>query len=91
MRFRITLHSGFAAPADALDLLLQQLGTDRDDVLFAKVGTEIRVIWKEEVPISMECDEREEIGRLVVLNVVCDVCERTPQLKSDWFAVSPFR
>ena len=42
----------------------------------------------EDAPISMERDEREEIGRRAVLDIVRSVCERAPELKSDWFAVS---
>jgi hypothetical protein len=34
-------------------------------------------------------DERIEIGRRAVLDVVRDVCDAAPELKSDWFAVSP--
>jgi hypothetical protein len=89
--FRITLHSGSAAPAHALDLLWQQLGSKRDDARFAKAGAEIRATWGEDAPISMERDEREEIGRRAVLDIVCDVCARAPELKSDWFAVSTLR
>lgn len=91
MTFRITLHSGSAAPADALDLLWQQLSGNHDGARFAKVDTEIRATWQEDAPISMERDEREEIGRRAVLDIVCDVSARTPELKSDWFAVSAFR
>jgi hypothetical protein len=89
--FRITLHSGFAAPADALDLLWQRLDSKRDDARFARVGAEIRATWGEDAPISMERDEREEIGRRAVLDIVCDVCTRAPELRSDWFAVSTLR
>jgi hypothetical protein len=89
--FKITRHSGFAVPADALDLLWVRLDCKRDDARFAKVDAGIRVTWGEDVPISMERDEREEIGRRAILEIVCDVCERAPELNSDWFAVSPLR
>lgn len=89
MTFRITLHSGFAAPADALDLLWPRLDASRTDTRFVRVGAEIRAVWDEDAPVSMERDEREEIGRRAVLDMVCDVCERAPELESDWFAVSP--
>jgi hypothetical protein len=88
VQFRITPHSGFAPPADALDLLLERLGARRDEVSFAKVGSEIRATTGEDAPVSMTRDERMEIGRRVVLNVVRDVCETVPELRSDWFAVS---
>ena len=90
-----------AAPADALDLLWQRLdanhddanqdGANHDDARFAKVGAEIKATWEADVSISMERDEREEIGRRAVLDIVCDVCERVPELESDWFAVSTLR
>jgi hypothetical protein len=91
VRFRISRHSGFSAPADAVDLLWQQLGAKRDEASFAKVGAEIRAEWGADAPVSLERDEREEIGRGVILEIVCDICERAPELKSDWFAISPLR
>ena len=89
MRFRITHHSGFAAPPDALDLLLVRVGASRDGIAFAKVGREIRVMSPEDAPVSMTRDERIEIGRRAVLDLVRDVCDGAEELKSDWFAVSP--
>jgi hypothetical protein len=89
--FGITLHSGSTAPADALDLLWQRLDGYRGDARFAKVDAQIRATWREDAPISMERDEREEIGRRAVLDIVYEVCERAPGLKSDWFAVGTLR
>lgn len=91
MRFRISRHSGFAAPADAVDLLWQHLGAKRDEASFAKAGSMIRAEWGADAPASLKRDEREEIGRGVLLEIVRDICERTPGLKSDWYAISPFR
>jgi hypothetical protein len=91
MKFRISLHSGFAAPSDALDLLWQRLDANRNETRFAKDGAEISATWGADAPVSMERDERKEIGRRAVLDIVCDVCDRAPELKSDWFAVSPLR
>jgi hypothetical protein len=91
VKLSITSHAGFrgsARPPEALELLAQQLGARRDEVSFAKVGSEIVATWGEDVPSSMERDERAEIGRSVVLEIVRDVCERTPELRLDWFAVS---
>jgi hypothetical protein len=91
--FKITHHSGFAAPADALDLLWLRLECNRDDVRngddvrFAKVDAELRATWKADAPLSMERPEREEFGRRAVLSILCEVCERAPELKSDWYAV----
>jgi hypothetical protein len=89
--FRITHHSGSSAPDDALDLLWQQLGERGGRVRFAKRGSEIRAAFRGDVPVSMESDEREQIGRAEVLGIVREVCDGTPELKLDWFAVSPLR
>jgi hypothetical protein len=91
VQFRITHHSGFAAPADALDLLCARLGAQRDGVSFAKVGKQVSVVTQEDAPVSMTSDERLEIGRRAVLDLVRDVCDGAPELESDWFAVSPER
>jgi hypothetical protein len=94
VKFRITPHSGFKAsarPADAIDLLWQRLETSRGETSFTKVGAEIRATWGVDVPASMERDERDELGRRAVLDIVIGVCEQAPELNSDWFAVSARR
>lgn len=58
---------------------------------FAKVGAEIRATWRKDARASMERDERAALGRRAVLDIVIDVCERAPELNSDWFAVSAQR
>jgi hypothetical protein len=78
-------------PADAVDLLLQRLGPSRDRVSFAKVGAEIWVTLEADTPVSMTHDERADIGRRAVLEVVRDVCDGAPELRSDWYAVSSER
>jgi hypothetical protein len=88
VEFRITLHSGIGRPSDALELLWQRLGADREGVAFAKVGDEIRATAKEDSSIEMTWDERAEIRRRVVLGVVRGVCEQAAELDWDWFAVS---
>jgi hypothetical protein len=91
VRFRISRHSGYSPPGDAIEQLWQQLGAKRDEASFAKVGNEIRAEWGPDAPISIDRDAREESGRRVVFGIVRDVCERTPGLNSDWYAVSPLR
>jgi hypothetical protein len=91
VKFKVTRHSGFAPPADALDLLWQRLGAKRDEVSFAKADSEIRAAWEEGAAASMDRAERSEIGRLAVLQIVRDVCERAPELRLEWYAVSPLR
>ncbi|HTW41294.1 MAG TPA: hypothetical protein VMD79_03155 [Solirubrobacteraceae bacterium] len=88
MQFKITPHSVFDPPDDALELLWVRLAPSREEVSFAKVGALISARTDEDAPVSMTRDERVEIGRRAVLDVVREVCEGAPELKSDWFAVS---
>jgi hypothetical protein len=90
MKYKITHHSTASPPADALELLSARLGSRRDEISFALVGGEIRAtVHDEDAPVAMTRDERTDIGRRVVLEVVSQVCERVPELKLDWYAVSP--
>lgn len=88
MQFRITPHSAFAPPADALDLLWQRLGAEREEVSFERAGTQITATTGEDAPVSMTRDERIHVGRRAVLDVLREVCEEAPELRSDWYAVS---
>ncbi len=91
MRFKITRHSGYSPPPDALDSLLARLGANRDGVAFAKVGSEIWATVESDAPVSMTQDERVDIGRRAVLEIMRETCEGAPGLQSDWFAVSSER
>jgi hypothetical protein len=77
-----------APPADALDQLWQHLGTERQEMSFQKLSGEITVTPGADAPVSMTRDERVHIGRRAVLDVLREVCEEAPELRSDWFAVS---
>jgi hypothetical protein len=88
MRLTITIHAGFGAPPDALDLLWARVGEGHADARFSKGVGEISADWGEDAPVSMESDEREEVGRRAVLDVLDEICERAPELKLDWYAVS---
>lgn len=89
MRFRVTIHSGSGAPADALDSLAEVLGERREDVVFSRVGPALEARWRGEPPSSMESDERNRIGREAIWGIVQEVCEARPELRADWYAVSP--
>lgn len=91
MKFKITPHASGSPPEHALDLLAERVGRRREDVSFARLGQELRANLDRDEPISMTHDERADIGRRAVLEIVSEVCERTPELKFDWFAVSPAR
>jgi hypothetical protein len=91
MDFRITRHSGFAAPDDALDRLLEHLGATRADMSFTRGHSDIRARWRTDAPFGMENYEREELGRSAILEIVRAVCAQTPELEADWYAVSAQR
>lgn len=91
MRFRIAIHSGSDAPADAIERLSRVLGPGDEDATFAPGPSAIEASWGEDAPVSMVSDEREEIGRRKVLDLVEDACERSPELSFDWYAVSAHR
>ena len=89
MTFRITHHSGYAAPPDALDRLLEQLGDRRGEVAFSKASeAELAAVWEVDVSNAMTQDERADTGRRMIFEIVRDVCEVTPGLDIDWFAIS---
>ena len=91
MKFRITRHSGFSSPPDALDDLFERLCASGNVVSFSKAGDAITATWREAGGLSRTEDELSAIGRLEVLEVVVATCQHEPELKADWFAVSPSR
>jgi hypothetical protein len=91
VNFRITRHSGWGAPDGALDTLWERLGPRRDETSFAKSGAEIMARWGSDAPSSIDRDEREEVGRAAILAILRDVCDQSPELRADWFAVSAYR
>lgn len=91
MNFKITPHRSAKPPEQALDLLTERIGRRREEVSFARVGPEIRAKLTRDEPVAMTRDERTDIGRRAVLSVVAETCDRAPELKLDWYAVSPAR
>jgi hypothetical protein len=71
-----------------MELLLRRLGAQRDDVSFAMVGPAIMATSGEHDGDSRTRGDRVEVGRLAIVDLICDACERAPELESDWFAVS---
>lgn len=86
MLFKIAHHSGTRPPADALDRLLAKLGPERENVRFTKAGSELRADWRGGA--SAMSHEQSEMGRRAVFEMVRDICERSPGLDVEWFAVS---
>jgi hypothetical protein len=91
VQFVITIHSGQAAPPDAIDLLARRLGARQDEASFAQVGREIDVTWGESEGSVATRHERVEPERRKILEMVRDVCDRAAELQSDWFAIRPKR
>jgi hypothetical protein len=90
--FGITPHSGAKAPADALQLLWERLeGRRFGEIAFNRAGYAINASVGQEAPISMERDEREEVGRLAVLERLREICDDAPELRIEWYAVGPRR
>lgn len=91
MKFKITRHGATAPPEQAIDLLAQRLPSRRKGVSFARVGAEIRANVNRDDPVYVTQDERVDIGRRAVLEIITELCERDPDLNIDWYAVSPSR
>ena len=89
MRFKVTRHSAERPPEGVVALLGERIPRRREDVMFTSVGGEIRARLDREDAVWMTQDERIEIGRQAVLEAVGEICERAPELKLDWYAVSP--
>jgi hypothetical protein len=88
VRFRITRHSGFSAPPDAMELLLRRLGAQREEISFSMSGEEIAATSADEEGDSTARETRIEVARRELFDIVDGVCEAAPELESDWFAVS---
>jgi hypothetical protein len=91
MRFKIAIHSGSGAPPDAIERLARSLGYGQEETVFEPAGDAIFASWGEDAPVAMVRDEREEIGRRTVLDMVEAACDRSPELSFDWYAVSARR
>ena len=87
--FRITRHSALAPPDHAMSLLYERLPSCSEDVCFSMTGGEIGASLDREESISETNDERVEIGRRAVLGALEEICDGAPELKPEWYAVSP--
>jgi len=92
VNFAVTRHADRRAPPDALERLWERLeGRRFQEITFRRAARYIRADTGHDSPVSMERDEREEIGRTEVLDCLREICERAPELQLDWYAVSPRR
>jgi hypothetical protein len=88
VRFRITRHSGYAAPDDAMERLLRRLGHRRNDVTFAIADGQIVASSEQEEGDREDRESRIEVGRRAVFDILDEACRSSPELESDWYAVS---
>ncbi len=88
MRFKITYHTGYDAPADAMDQLLASLTERRAKGRFRKVGREIRVEWGADDG-GWDRPERRELEREELLHLLRETCRAGSALNADWYAVGP--
>ena len=89
IEFRITRHRGTPAapPPDAVELLWPWLGTRRNGVAFAKVGSTIRARDASDLPVSMTLDERAPVARSALEELVRAVCDEHADLRWEWYAI----
>jgi hypothetical protein len=88
MEFRITTHTGYGAPADAIESLwphLQAAGVENG--VFAKGHDEIRANRGHNEASRAIREEHMDGERRAILEAVCEVCDRTAELESDWYAI----
>lgn len=92
MDFAVTRHAAQKAPADALERLWARIeGRRFEDITFLRTARDIRADVGHDSPILMEREEREAIGRRAILDCLREICEEAPELRVDWYAVSPRR
>lgn len=88
MKFRITLHSRHNAPSDAIEQLWARLESLSGEASFSKVRAEIRATWGEAEGARDDREARIEAGRLSLLDLLREVCDTTPDLELDWYAIT---
>lgn len=90
MQFRITTHTGFGAPAEAIESLWPHLeSADVQDASFVRGRDEIRANWGFDDASQAIREELMERERTEVLEAVCEVCDGASGLEADWYAVGP--
>ena len=89
MVFKVTKHGSGSPPENAVELLGELIAGRREEAIFKSAGNHISARIVSENEIGRTRSEETEVGRLRVLEIISDVCERTPGLKLDWYAVRP--
>jgi hypothetical protein len=72
-----------------MSLLCERLPHHCEDVSFSTSAGEIGASLDREESVSETNDERVEIGRRAVLGALEEICDGSPELKLDWYAVGP--
>jgi len=91
VKFAITPHAGSGAPPDALDRLWDRLPARSEEAKFKRTARDIQATLLQDEPVATESDVREELGRRTLLGILEEVCEGSPGLRFDWYAVAASR
>lgn len=89
MTFKVTKHGSSSPPPNALELLGELIAGRREEAFFKRATGHISARIDTDDGIGRNRSEETEIARLKVLEIIGEVCERTPGLKLDWYAVRP--
>ncbi len=89
MNVTIKRHAAaYKPPPDAIALLWGALeGVRHEQLSFVRAGDRITARARDQ-PAGVDNDEWRERCRRSALSIVADVCERTPALELDWFAIA---
>ena len=88
MEFRITPHTGYGAPPDAIESLWSILqATSIEDAAFDMRHGEITATWGHDEGSRVTLEELMEPKRRELLEAVCEVCDDGSGLESDWYAI----
>ena len=71
-----------------MELLLRRIGDRRGEVSFAQAGAEVIATSEDDEGDAQDREGRIALGRRAVFDIIDEVCERAPELESDWYAVS---
>jgi hypothetical protein len=92
MEFRITTHTGYGAPVDAIEALWSILqATSIEDAAFERGHHEILATSGYDEGSRATREELLEPRRRELFEALCEVCDGASGLESDWFAIGPIK
>ncbi len=89
LRFKVTIHSGHGAPADAIESLWERWPARISEATAVRRGPEIHVNYGSYDGTGPAREQRAAAERIEVLDLVREICERDTELKLAWYAVAP--